>query len=59
MIVTYLALAQICVALFFKPQAGRSLARTISRHERRIARRAARWILWRPSGTPPAVPGGA
>jgi Mg2+-importing ATPase len=59
MIVTYLALAQLGVALFFKPQGGRSLARATSRRERRVARRAARWIRWRPGGAPPAVPGGA
>ena len=46
MIVTYLALAQIGVALFFKPQAGRSLARVIGRHERDIRRRASRWHIW-------------
>jgi Mg2+-importing ATPase len=59
MIVTYLALAEVGVALFFKPQGGRSLARAVSLHERRIARRAARWIRWRPGGEPPAVPRGA
>ena len=59
MIVTYLALAQLGVALFFKPQGGRSLARAAGRRERRVARRAARWIRWRPGGAPPAVPGGA
>jgi len=59
MIVTYLALAQLGVALFFKPQGGRSLARAAGRRERRVARRAARWIRWRPRGAPPAVPGGA
>ena len=48
MIVTYLALAQLGVALFFKLQGGRPLARPTSRHERRIARRASRWIHWRP-----------
>lgn len=46
MVVTYLALAEVGVALFFKPQGGRSLARAIGRGERRVARRAARWILW-------------
>ena len=43
MIVTYLALAQLGVALFFKPQGGRSLARAIGRRERRIMRTASRW----------------
>jgi Mg2+-importing ATPase len=46
MIVTYLALAQVGVALFFKPQGGRSLARTPGHHERRLSRRAARWHTW-------------
>jgi Mg2+-importing ATPase len=46
MIVTYLALAQFGVALFFKPQGGRSLARTIGRHERDLRRRASRWHVW-------------
>ena len=55
MIVTYLALAQIGVALFFKPQGGRSLARAIGRHERDIRRRASRWHIW-PHGTPPPPP---
>jgi P-type Mg2+ transporter len=55
MIVTYLALAQIGVALFFKPQGGRSLARAIGRHERDIRRRASRWHIW-PHGTPPPLP---
>jgi P-type Mg2+ transporter len=50
MIVTYLALAQLGVALFFKPHGGRSLARTIGRHEREIRRRAGRWHFW-PSGS--------
>jgi P-type Mg2+ transporter len=50
MVVTYLALAQLGVALFFKPHGGRSLARTISRHEREIRRRAGRWHL-RPHGS--------
>ncbi len=47
MIATYLALAQIGVALFFKPQGGRPLARAISAAERRITRRASRWGSWR------------
>ena len=56
MIAIYLALAQFGVALFFTPQGGRSLARAISRRERRIARRAARWVLWRPGAAPPTAP---
>src|SRR5579862_2436203 len=57
MIVTYLALAQLGVALFFKPQGGRSFARATSRRERRIARTAARWNTWRHESTaPPALP---
>ena len=55
MIVTYLALAQIGVALFFKPQGGRPLARAISAAERRISRRASRWGSWR-HRTPPTPP---
>ena len=47
MIATYLALAQLGVALFFKPQGGRSLARAIGRRERRIMRTASRWNIWR------------
>jgi P-type Mg2+ transporter len=47
MIVTYLALAQLGVALFFKPQGGRSLARTIGHQQRHVSRRAARWHTWR------------
>ena len=47
MTVTYLALAQVGVALFFKPQGGRALARAIGRRERRIMRTASRWNLWR------------
>jgi len=54
MIVTYLALAQVGVALFFRPQGGRSLARAIGRRERRIMRTASRWNIWRRSATPPA-----
>ncbi|HXR11098.1 MAG TPA: magnesium-translocating P-type ATPase [Gaiellaceae bacterium] len=46
MIVTYLALAQLGVALFFKPQGGRSLARALGRHERHVGRRASRWSMW-------------
>ena len=52
MIVTYLALAQLGVALFFKPQGGRSLARVIGRRERRIGRTAARWNIRRHASTP-------
>jgi Mg2+-importing ATPase len=46
MIVTYLALAQLGVAIFFKPQGGRSLARALGRYERHISRRASRWNIW-------------
>ena len=46
MIVTYLALAQLGVALFFKPHGGRSLARAVGRHERHVSRRASRWHTW-------------
>ena len=53
MIITYLVLAQLGVALFFKPQGGRSLARALSRHERHVSRRASRWNVWRQSTTPP------
>jgi len=53
MIVTYLALAQLGVALFFKPHGGRSLARTIGRHERDMRRRASRWHVWPHGITPP------
>jgi len=53
MIITYLALAQVGVALFFRPQGGRSLARAIGRHERRIMRTAPRWNLGRSGATPP------
>jgi len=42
MIVTYLALAQLGVALFFKPRGSRSSAREAGRHERDIRRRASR-----------------
>jgi P-type Mg2+ transporter len=52
MIVTYLALAQLGVALFFKPQGGRALARVIGRRERRIGRTAARLNIWRHVGHP-------
>jgi P-type Mg2+ transporter len=55
MIATYLVLAQFGVALFFKPQGGRSLARAISAAERRITRRASRWVSWR-HRTPPTPP---
>ena len=53
MIATYLALAQIGVGLFFKPQGGRPLARAISAAERRITRRASRWGSWRHRNHPP------
>jgi P-type Mg2+ transporter len=43
MIVTYLALAQLGVALFFSPRGGRPLSGGLSRHERRVGRRASRW----------------
>jgi P-type Mg2+ transporter len=43
MIITYLALAQLGTALFFRPWGERSLARRVASHERRIRRRAARW----------------
>ncbi len=56
MIATYLVLAQVGVALFFKPQGGRSLARAIGRRERRIMRTAARWHLWRHSANGPWPP---
>jgi P-type Mg2+ transporter len=55
MIITYLALAQLGVALFFKPQGGRSLARALGRHERDLKRRASRWHVWR-HDTPPRPP---
>jgi Mg2+-importing ATPase len=53
MIITYLALAQLGVALFFKPHGGRSLARTPDRHERDFKRRALRWHVWPHSAAPP------
>jgi Mg2+-importing ATPase len=53
MIVTYLALAQVGVALFFKPQGGRSLARALGRHEQDVSSRASRWNIWRHATTPP------
>jgi P-type Mg2+ transporter len=55
MIITYLALAQFGVALFFKPQGGRSLARALGRYERHVGRTAARWSIWR-HGTKPPIP---
>jgi P-type Mg2+ transporter len=55
MIVTYLALAQFGVALFFKPQGGRMLARATSRQERRVARAASRWNAWRHHTKPPTA----
>jgi Mg2+-importing ATPase len=59
MIVTYLALAQLGVALFFKPQGGRSLARAIGRHERRVGRRASRWNTWRHAALERPATGGS
>ena len=57
MIATYLVLAQVGVALFFKPQGGRPLARAISAAERRISRRASRWGSWRHRSPPtPPIP---
>ena len=55
MIATYLVLAQIGVAIFFRPQGGPSLSRAISNAERRITRRASRWGSWR-HHTPPSRP---
>ena len=51
MIATYLALSQLGVALFFRPQGGPSLARAIGRRERRIMRTASRWRSWRHHAT--------
>ncbi len=57
MIITYLALAQLGVALFFKHQGGRPLSAPIGRRQRRIARTASRWHLWPHKSTPtPPVP---
>ena len=57
MIITYLALAQIGVALFFKHQGGRPLASQISHQQRRITRIASRWHLWPHKTTPtPTIP---
>ena len=56
MIITYLALAQLGVALFFKPQGGRALARAIGRRERRIMRTASRWNIWHHPTTPRPTP---
>jgi Mg2+-importing ATPase len=55
MIITYLALAQLGVALFFKHQRGRPLAPHISHQQRRITRIASRWHLW-PHKTTPTPP---
>jgi len=55
LIASYLALAQVGVWLFFKPQGGRSLSRAISATERRITRRASRWGIWHHT-TPPSPP---
>ena len=52
MILTYLALAQLGVALFFKPRGGRSLARTLGSHERDLKRRASRWHVWPHNASP-------
>jgi Mg2+-importing ATPase len=52
MIITYLALAQLGVALFFRPGGGRALARAIGRRERRIMRTASRWNIWHHPTTP-------
>jgi P-type Mg2+ transporter len=56
MIATYLALAQIGVHIFFKPQGGRSLSRDLTRIERRVMRRASRWGHWPHQNTPPTAP---
>jgi Mg2+-importing ATPase len=56
MTATYLALAQVGVALFFKPQGGHALARAIGRRERRIMRTASRWSLWGRHTPPPPPP---
>jgi Mg2+-importing ATPase len=57
MIITYLALAQIGVALFFKRQGGRRLALHVSHQQRRISRIASRWHLWPHKRIPtPAMP---
>jgi P-type Mg2+ transporter len=55
MIITYLALAQLGVALFFKHQGGRPLALHVSHQHRRITRIASRWHLWpqKSARTPP------
>ena len=57
MIVTYLALAQIGVALFFKHRGGRPLALPVSPHQRRVTRRATRWHMWphTTASTPPTT----
>jgi P-type Mg2+ transporter len=55
MIITYLALAQLGVALFFKPRGGRPLARAVGRYERHVGRRASRWNIWRDGTTPPGI----
>ncbi len=56
MIATYLALAQIGVGIFFKPQGGRPLARAISAAERRLSRRASRWTSSRHGARSPTPP---
>ena len=57
MIVTYLALAQVGVALFFKHRGGRPLALPVSPHQRRVTRRATRWHMWphTTASTPPTT----
>ena len=55
MIITYLALAQLGVALFFKHQGGRPLALHISHQQRHITRIASRWHLW-PHESKPTPP---
>ena len=56
MISTYLALAQIGVARFFKPRGGRPLGRTIGHQQRRITRRASRWHVWHKFTPTPPTP---
>jgi Mg2+-importing ATPase len=56
MIATYLALAQVGVHIFFRPQGGRSLSRDLTRIERRVMRRASRWGHWPHRDTPPTAP---
>jgi Mg2+-importing ATPase len=56
MIVTYLALAQLGVALFFRPRGGRPLSGGLSRHERRVGRRASRWGMLTQRGRRSSAP---